>query len=647
MKGWHGWLLLAGLLGTSTWVQAQQQAPVDLDPYLKKDIIGALKISPDGDYYAMTVPLEDRTVLSVMRRSDKKITATFGGAKNSVVSNFWWVNKERVVVSMAEKFGSMDQPFATGDLHAVNADGSQPLLIFGRNGLAGKNPVTQVAAVVDTLEQDDRNILISVSAINSNPTTRVDKLDVYSRVRTDVASAPVRRARFATDAAGEVRFAQGQDIENNSQLYYRDNNQAPWRLINDENSTGRVEWPLGFSADGRTAFLQSEMTEGPDAIVGMDLTTDKRTERLRDAVVDPRTIIFRHGDRQPEGAFLMHERLKTRFLDEKSETALQYRMLEKAFPGQAVRITSATTDGKKRVVRVWSDRNPGDFYLFDSQSKAADLIFSQRSWFDPEQVATTRSVSLKARDGLSLHGFLTVPHGAGGGKLPLVVVPHGGPYGLYDEWDFDSESQLLAEAGYAVLRINFRGSGNYGRAFTQAGAQQWGLTMQDDLTDATRWAIAENIADPSRICLYGASYGAYASLMGISREPDLYRCAVGYVGVYDLELLHKDGFGASKSMRNWTSDWIGNRDNLAIVSPVELAERIKAPVFLAAGGADHIAPVVHTRRMQRSLKAAGVPVETLYFENEGHGFYTEPHRREFYTQLLDFLSRHLGGAKAK
>ena len=645
MKGWHGWLLLAGLLGTGIRVQAQE--PVDLDPYLKKDIIGSLKISPNGDYYAMTVPLEDRTVLSVMRRSDKKVTATFGGARNSVVSNFWWVNSERVVVSMAEKFGSVDQPFATGDLHAVNADGSQPLLIFSRNGLAGKNPVTQVSAVVDTLEQDDRNILISVSAVNSNPTTRVDKLDVYSRVRTGVATAPVRRARFATDAAGEVRFAQGLDIENHSQLYYRGNNEAPWRLINDENSTGRVEWPLGFSADGRTAFLQSEMVEGPDAIVGMDLATDQRIERLRDAVVDPRTIIYRHGDRQPEGAFLMHERLKTRFLDEKSETALQYRMLERAFPGQAVRITSATTDGKKRVVRVWSDRNPGDFYLFDSQSKEADLIFSQRSWFDPEKVAATRPVSLKSRDGLSLHGFLTVPNGASVGKLPLVVLPHGGPYGLYDEWDFDGESQLLAEAGYAVLRINFRGSGNYGRAFTQAGAQQWGRTMQDDLTDATRWAIDENIADPSRICLYGASYGAYASLMGISREPDLYRCAVGYVGVYDLELLHKEGSGASKWMRNWTSDWIGSRDDLGSVSPVELATRIKAPVFLAAGGADHIAPIVHTRRMQRSLKAAGVPVETLYFDNEGHGFYTEPHRREFYTRLLDFLSRHLGGAKAK
>ena len=636
---------MAGLLVASMPVQAGPTA-IDLDPYLKQDIIGALKISPNGDYYAMTVPMEDRTVLSVMRRSDKKVTATFSGARNSVISDFWWVNPERLVVSMAEKFGSMDQPFATGDLHAVNADGSDAQLIFGRNGLNGDNPASQVSAMVDTLDDDDRNILVSVSAVNSNPTTRVDKLDVYARTRTNVATAPVRRARFATDAAGVVRFAQGQDIENHSKLYYRDGDQAEWRIINDETSSGRIEWPLGFSADGRTAFLQSEMPSGPDAIIGMALATGQRSERLRDATVDPLAILYGQDDRQPEGVFLMHERRKTRFFDEKSQTALHYRMLEKAFAGQAVRITSATRDGKKLVVRVWSDRNPGDFYLFDRDDKSADLIFSQRAWFDPETVAATRPVSFKARDGLPLHGFLTLPHGATAASLPMVVLPHGGPYGIFDEWDFDTESQMLAGAGYAVLRINFRGSGNYGRAFTQAGAREWGRAMQDDITDATHWAIDQKIADPARICLYGASYGAYASLMGVSREPDLYRCAAGYVGVYDLELLHKDGFGASKSMRHWTADWIGDRDDLAGVSPTHLAARIKAPVFLAAGGADYIAPIVHSRRMQRSLKAAGVPVETLYFDTEGHGFYTEPHRRAFYTQLLDFLSRHLGGAKA-
>ncbi len=189
--------------------------------------------------------------------------------------------------------------------------------------------------------------------------------------------------------------------------------------------------------------------------------------------------------------------------------------------------------------------------------------------------------------------------------------------------------------------------GNYGRAHRDAGAQQWGAAMQDDLTDATRWAIETGIADPARICIYGASYGAYAALMGVAREPDLYRCAVGYFGVYDLELVHRDQSQGSRSGRTWAAEWMGARDTLASRSSVTLADRIKTPVFLAAGGQDERAPLVHSERMERALKRAGVPVETLYYPTEGHGFYTEPHRREFYTRLLAFLSTHLGGAVAK
>ncbi|WP_327058785.1 alpha/beta hydrolase family protein [Luteimonas fraxinea] len=231
--------------------------------------------------------------------------------------------------------------------------------------------------------------------------------------------------------------------------------------------------------------------------------------------------------------------------------------------------------------------------------------------------------------------------------MPLVVLPHGGPFGVFDQWAYDEDGQVLAAAGYAVLRVNYRGSGNYGRAHLDAGAQEWGAAMQDDLTDATRWAVESGIAQADRICIYGASYGAYAALMGAAREPDLYRCAVGYVGVYDLEMLHREQSAGSRSGRTWASEWMGARNTLAARSPITLADRIRIPVFLAAGGQDLRAPLAHSQRMERALKRNGMPVETLYYPNEGHGFYTEPHRREFYTRLLGFLSTHLGGAVAK
>lgn len=275
-------------------------------------------------------------------------------------------------------------------------------------------------------------------------------------------------------------------------------------------------------------------------------------------------------------------------------------------------------------------------------------MISRRDWFDPERTATVQPIALQARDGVPLHGYLTLPRTGAANNLPMVVMPHGGPFEIFDSWQFDDDAQLLAQAGYAVLQINFRGSGNYGRAFQHAGARQWGGTMQNDVTDATRWAVTQGYADARKICIFGASYGAYAALMGAAKEPGLYACAAGYVGVYDLPMMFTSGDIQKRgSGENYLKQWLGDPVTLAARSPVHLAKQIKVPVFLAAGGEDERAPIQHSKRMEAALRQAGTPVETLYYDTEGHGFYTEPHRRAFYTQLLTFLAKSLDGAKAK
>lgn len=642
-------LLAAWVLTAPAWAQ------VDLDAYLKRDRYERMKISPTGEYMAVTVPLEDRTALAIMRLADKTITAKAIAGKNSLVDDFWWANDERVVVAMAQQLGSQDAPYATGELHAVNADGSRPMLLASPYGIpdsglgiGGTIRLNFEAAVflIDPLANDDRNVLVAAMPLSTDPQTRVEKMDIYNRRRTPVASAPVRNASFTADVTGEVRFARGSGYDNVSKLYYRDARGQNWRLVNDEAQSGLVVHALGFSEDGRTAYLQSELAGGPDAIFAYDPASGSRKELLRDATVDPWRMIHRLDAYEPAGAWYMSDRVRSRFFDEASPTARLYRSLEQAFPNEAVTVTSTTADGGKAVVQVWSDRNNGDFYLFDTVKKSAVGVYSRREWFVPAKVPPTRAVQLKSRDGLTLRGYLTLPLGKEK-NLPLVVLPHGGPFGIFDAWEFDDDSQMLADAGYAVLRLNYRGSGNYGRDYYEAGAREWGKAMQDDLTDATRWAIEQQIADPSRICLYGASYGGYAALMGVAKEPALYACAVGYVGVYDLEKMHKDDAAHSRSWKSWTGDWLGERDALGAVSPVNLAGRIKAPVFLAAGGKDERAPIAHSKKMEKALKEAGVPVETLYFPTEGHGFYTDAHRREYYTRLLAFLSKHLGGATAK
>ena len=634
---------------------AQVGAPVDLDAYLKRDRYEHVKISPTGEYLAVTVPLEDRTALAIMRRSDKVITSKAMGGEHSLVEDFWWANDERVVVTMAKRMGTQDAPYSTGELHAVNADGSQGMLLASPYGVNDEVGVATLrlsyeAAVflIDPLAGDERNILVSARPLTSDPQTRVEKMDIYNRRRFPVASAPVRRASFTVDNAGEVRFARGAGYDNASKLYYRDARGEDWRLVNDETQTHLVVEALGFSKDGKTAYLQSELPEGPDAIFAYDPSTGVRTQLIRDPVADPWKIIERLDSHEPAGAWFMSDGIRSRFFDEASPTARLYRSLEKAFPGHAVDVTSTTSDGRLAIVHIWSERNNGDYYLFDTSNSHAELLYSRREWFDPARVAPTRAISLKARDGMTLHGYLTLPKGADQNKtLPTVVLAHGGPFSVFDAWEFQDDSQVLAEAGYAVLRVNYRGSGNYGRAFEHAGAREWGKALQDDLTDATHWAVEQKIADPARICLYGASYGGYAALMGVAKEASLYACAAGYVGVYDLEKRRRDLSSDARSSKTWAGDWMGEKGSLEAVSPVKLADRIKVPVFLAAGGADEIAPIEHSEKMEKALKQAGVPVETLYFRTEGHGFFTEPHRREYYTRLLAFLSQHLGGAKAK
>ncbi|WP_241242113.1 alpha/beta hydrolase family protein [Xanthomonas vesicatoria] len=656
MRGWT-----MGVLSVLAWSVAAlgyaQSAPeaVDLAPYLKSDQFERIKISPSGAYFALTMPLEDRTVLGIVRRQDKVATAKVTGGVNSVVDDFWWASDERIVVSMAQRLGSRDEPVAIGQLHAIDADGKNGRLLaspYGTNpdinGAQLKMDLDPATYMLDTLPGDARNILVSAVPFVGDPNVRIDKLDIQTGRRTTVATSPVRRANFVTDQQGRIRFANGLDISNVSKLYYRDNDNAPWRLINDAASSKQRQFPLGFSADGSRAYLQVEQAAGTDVLVAWDPVTSKATPLLHDETVDPYHILRDLDGTTPIGASYMSDRVRNRFFDDASPTAKLYRSLEKAFDGNAVYITSATSDRRLVLVYVWSDRNNGDYYLFDTVSKKADRVFSRREWFPPDGVPATRQVSFKARDGLLLHGYLTQPLQAQAGKpLPLIVMPHGGPFGIFDKWEFDDDTQLLAAAGYAVLRVNYRGSANYGYAFTQAGAKEWGGRMQDDVTDATRWAIGEGIADASRICIYGASYGGYAALMGAAKEPSLYRCAAGYEGVYDLEMMARDTGRSARWAKNWTVDWLGARDTLAARSPVTLARQIKVPVFLAAGGKDERAPIEHTKAMERALKGAGVPVESLYFPNEGHGFYTEAHRREYYTRLLAFLSKQLGGGTAK
>jgi dipeptidyl aminopeptidase/acylaminoacyl peptidase len=643
--------LFAVLLTSPLIAAAQVVKPHDIEDFIREDKFESIEVSPKGTYIAVTVPVEDKTVLLILKPGDSKPPTRINVAgKKTHIVNVVWVNDERLIYLVALKDQLIETPNLTGEMFAINADGSKSkqlagyipdnAMIVGRaGGQAAKETVFM--SVINTLPDDEENIIASVFRNGSDFTT-VERVNVYSGTRSRLSQAPVINADFATDNRGVARFVAGFKKDRLSKLYYRTSADDDWALMNDEGVSGKVMSPIGFSADDGIAYLISEERTGPDAVIAYDTATGTSKTVVRDAMADPSGVINAIGKQHIIGVRYAGATTRYEYFAPDSAEAKAHRSLQKAFPGQIVWVDSQTTAKNEVLIYAYGDREPSGYYAMNLETRKVNPVMFAADWIDPTRLSPMRDVVYQARDGRKIPALLTLPAGSSGKNLPLVIYPHGGPFGIHDRWGFNSEVQILASHGYAVLQVNYRGSSGYGREHQHAGYKQWGLTMQDDLTDATRWAIAEGIADAKRICLFGASYGGYASLMGVAKEPDLYRCAVGQVGVYDLAKVKSDDSLGNDYARRFFEETLNDGD-LAAVSPNRIAPRIKVPVFLSAGHEDEIAPVEHTEMMEAALKAAGVPVETLYFKTEGHGIYKREHRREFYAKLLTFLQKHIGG----
>jgi dipeptidyl aminopeptidase/acylaminoacyl peptidase len=400
--------------------------------------------------------------------------------------------------------------------------------------------------------------------------------------------------------------------------------------------------PAYVTRDGKTGYLISQRKSGPDVVEKYDFATGTRTELYADADSDPLSVLVSLDGNEAIGAYYDATDPKPHFWSPAHPDAQMGLELQAAFPGERVRQLDHSKDGNVVILGVSSDHDRGSWYEFDRQAGKVSKITKRAPWLDATKQGTQTAFELAARDGLPLHGVLTLPPASAGKNLPLVVVPHGGPFGVSDRKGYDLDDQILAQHGYAVLQLNFRGSSDYGRAFVAAGARQWGAAMQDDLTDATRWAIAQGIADPQRICIYGMSYGGYAALMGPIREPGLYKCAASYAGPSDLTRMTKWGNARRTELsKKWHVKMLGEPATLAAVSPALNADKIKVPVLLAHGIVDSRVDIRHTQAMRRELEKSGTPVDYVEYSATGHWLYDE-HREDFYARLLRLLDANIG-----
>ena len=650
-------VLYAGVLAALPAIAQPAAAPaqVPLASFVHEDQFYNPRLAPDGKHIAITVRVAsgDRFIPVLMMYSlpDMQLTGAVRFPVYEVPANYHWVSPRRLVVAKGREFGSREAPQATGEVVATDIDGKKQEYLFGyrmrdlssRGERYGND--RGFGYVEDVSKKRDGHVFVTSHAWEGDHSLLYD-VDSAKATRTLLADLPMQDLTYILEHSGKPRFAIGVDEQSNAVEFRFDDAAGRWNKI--EKKAGRYR-PFYFAPDDRD-FIASYSARGePDSLIRENLATGQRTTLFSDPVGSFTAPLYSSAS-LPFGAHSTIGIARARYFDDKSTEAVLHQQLSTQFPGQYVHFIDFSDDGKLLLFSVKSDRDPGSYYLFERTTMKANLLFSAMEAIDPAHMSERRPISLKARDGLELHGYMTMPAHAPGARLPLVVLPHGGPHGPYDTWFFDEDAQFLASRGYAVLQVNFRGSGGRGAQFQEAGYRHWGGKIIDDLEDATRWAIAQGEVDGGRVCAYGASFGAYASMMLAARDPALYKCAVGYVGVYDLKLLAKpennrqDAFVAN-TFRKYVGD---DRAELERNSPVMLAERIKSPVFLVHGGNDRRAPVEHAHAMRAALTAAGRPPEWFLAPNEGHGFYDTANRTAFYQKLEAFLDKNIGkGAAAK
>ncbi len=607
-------------------------APPVLEQLLKPSQHGLVTVSPGGQYIAATSRIDDKMMLIIFDRLTLKPVRVLDPEKDGAIARVSWVNAERVFVMNSRTGGTVEQAFLEPYIVAVNVDGSRKREFY--------------ASVIDTLLDDDEHVLISRCGKTSmnGCWPFVQKVDTDGgRAGPRIADAPMLNADFMADKHGQIRFAYGWDDHDVQQVSILE--AGKWMHLNDESATGVEVMPIGVSRDGALGFLRSERIVGPDVIEQVVFATGERKVLLSDPRLDPSFIVWSADGAEPIGAAYGLEVPRARFWNPEDPDAKLLRQLEAAFPEDAVSFLNGSRDGQHVVVGVWSDRDPGSYFILDRTGKHTSLIARERPWLDPAALARSQAISFPSRDGLELTGYLTLPTQTTAQRPPLVVLPHGGPFDVADEWGYDEEVQVLATHGYAVLRVNFRGSAGFGRSFVESGYRQWGLKMQDDVTDATRWIVAQGEVDPARICIWGSSYGGYAALMGAIQAPDLYKCTIATAAVTDLNLHWKWGdTHRTKWGRNYLEEALGkDPEKLHSASPVKHAAKIQADVMLVHGVHDDRVSYEHAKAMRVALDAVGKPYEGYFPADETHGIHGHENRKEYYMRVLRFLATRIGG----
>ena len=618
---------------------------------------GNAQISPDGKIISAKLKIDNKWALAFFDAKTFELSSVIPFKNREEVGSYFWVNNERVVIDIGTTLGTLEGSFSTGQYFSINYDKSNPAYIFGVRKETSSSRRTVVdkmsyGFVIDEMEDDPEHVLLATypfGRFTTGARPTIVRVNVYNGGQKNFGKVPLGNARVLTDSTGEPRFAVGESTKAESVVITKSRESQNWTEILRSKIAGGSIVPLEFIENDTKVLVLDDTESSTAKIKSINIANGKQE------------VIFHHPKYDPSPQILDDEVIavsvapgyeQVYWLDDNTEigqiarAAMGYfndgniEVANKAW----INVSSITKDRTKTIIVVGDDVSSPKYYLFDLDKGRMTFLFNMWPEIEEPNLAKTKPIKFTASDGLTIHGYFTNARNVKDGKKPpLIVLPHGGPIGPRDNWDFDPDVHILSNAGYAVLKVNFRGSGGFGRDFIKAGMGEWGDGIQTDIIEGTEWVIEQGWVDGNRVGIYGGSFGGYSSVQAPILRPDLFKAAVAYIGVFDLEMLYKEGdIPASFSGKAALEQLVGDDKNLLKrTSPVNSAHKLEAPLLIVSGKEDERAPVEQAYALERALKANNKEYELIIVDKEGHGFRNPENREMFYMKMLEHFNIHL------
>ncbi len=607
-----------------------EKAPlIPLEDFFRNPEKTAFQLSPNGEFFSFLAPWESRLNVFVQKIGENEAVRITSETERDIAGYLW--KGDNRILFLKDTGG--DENF---HLYGVNADGSD---------LIGLTVFEKVRTMfIDDLKDEENEVIIG---LNQRDATVFDpyRLNVITGEMTMLAENPGNIMGWMTDHAGKLRLAIASDGVNTTTLY-RDTEEEPFRPVLTTSFRETLS-PVLFTFDNKMVYALSNLERDKTALVVFDIANGKEVEVLYETgEADIEGVDYSRKDKKLLSVSWTTDKVQEHFFDAEAET--MKKGIEEKLPGYQVAKGSNNKAEDKFMIRTYSDRSRGAYYFYNKNNSELTKLAELSPWLNENDLCEMKPISYTSRDGLTIQGYLTLPKGYNPKNLPVVINPHGGPWAR-DYWGFNPEVQFLANNGYAVLQMNFRGSTGFGKAFWEASFKQWGKTMQDDISDGVKWLIDQGIADPERVAIYGGSYGGYATLAGLAFTPELYAAGVDYVGVSNLFTFMKTIPPYWKPMLDMLYEMVGHPETdslmMAAASPVFHVDKITAPLFVAQGANDPRVNIDESDQVVAALKGRGIDVEYMVKDNEGHGFRNEENRFDFYRAMITFLDTHLKPAE--